>query len=167
MVKTFYDIRPLDEWRKDENGFIFENQEAFVVLNVVPSAFGHVLVIPKRVVSKATDLTLEELHFLHQAKESSLHRLRLLIINNAKYIPVLYDKWAKDPKLNANLPCKSRIEAVLGDVVHGEFTGEVNIFENIGKKAGQMIDHYHLQIVPRFQYGFKGGSEAFFKHLHS
>ena len=61
---------------------------------------------------------------------------------------------------------KKRIEVILEDLMKSEFHGAANIFENIGLAAGQMIRHYHRQIIPRFRPDLNGGGEAFFEYLH-
>jgi diadenosine tetraphosphate (Ap4A) HIT family hydrolase len=167
MIDSFYSIKPLEDWLTTESGLIYKNEDAFVSLNVVPSTFGHSLVIPKRVVYKATQLSPEELWNLEGAKEQGLERLHYLVTQDPEHISSLYLAWASDTALNKALPCRERIEAVMGDLERGEFTGEGNIFENVGEKAGQMVRHYHKQIVPRHRPDLSGGGEAFFQYLHS
>lgn len=166
MLDSFYNIRNLELWLKPENGLVCHNDHAFVSLNVIPSSFGHSLVIPKRKVLKATELSPEELHYLHRAKEEGLIQLSYLINNNPDHIIKVYGSWANDETLNSSLPCRERIERVMDDLNEGQFSGEANVFENIGESAGQTVAHYHMQIVPRFRKDLRGCGEALFKYLH-
>jgi len=166
MIDSFYDIKPLEEWLKEESGLICQNKYAFVSLNLVPSAFGHSLVIPKRKVYKATDLTPRELWNLQRAKETGLEQLHFLITENPDKVREQYRRWTEDAAMNARSPCRDRIRAVTPDLHEGGFQGQANIFENLGPDAGQIIRHYHLQIVPRFRQDLKGGGQAFFEYLH-
>jgi diadenosine tetraphosphate (Ap4A) HIT family hydrolase len=148
-------------------GCIVSREHAFVALNVVPSAFGHSLVIPVRPdVYRESDMTPEELWHFARAKEQAFDVLSHMIRATPGYFIDLYRKWASDEALNAKLPCASRIEVILEDLEQGTFDGAGNVFENHGAKAGQMVRQYHRQIVPRFPDGVKGGGEAFYRHLH-
>ncbi|MEK6960406.1 MAG: HIT domain-containing protein [Nanoarchaeota archaeon] len=166
MIDSFYDIKPLEDWLKEESGLICQNENAFVTLNTVPSAFGHSLVIPKRKVYKATDLTPQEIWNLQKAKETGLEQLHFLINENPDRILRQYQLWIEDAAMNARLPCRDRISGVTPDLDQGPFYGQANIFENQGQDAGQMIRHYHIQIVPRFRQELGGGGAAFFEYLH-
>lgn len=166
MIDSFYDIKPLEDWLKEESGLICHNEDAFVTLNMAPSAFGHSLVIPKRKVYKATDLTPQELWNLQRAKETGLEQLHFLISENPDRILNQYQRWSKDAAINARLPCRDRIRIVTQDLAQGRFQGQANVFENLGQEAGQMIRHYHLQIVPRNRLDLGGGGAAFFEYLH-
>jgi diadenosine tetraphosphate (Ap4A) HIT family hydrolase len=167
MKDNFYQIKPLEEWLTSESGLIVQNDSAFVSLAVNPSAFGHSLVIPKKIVYKATELSPQELMDLHRAKEVGLVQLHYLVAQNLDHIVGLYKKWAGDDDLNEKLSCRERIEIVMKDFEQGKFNGAGNVFENVGQQAGQMVKHYHLQIVPRFREDLKGNGDALYRYLHS
>ena len=108
MLDSFYDIKPLESWLESDQGAICENEDAFVCLNIVPSVYGHSLVIPKKKVYKATDLTPKELWNFEKLKETSVEQLHHLITQNPDHILGLYQAWAEDEKLNETLPCKKK-----------------------------------------------------------
>jgi|APSaa5957512622_1039677.scaffolds.fasta_scaffold97093_2 diadenosine tetraphosphate (Ap4A) HIT family hydrolase len=166
MIDNFYDIKPLEDWLTEESGLICQNANAFVALNVVPSSFGHALVVSKRVVYKATDLTPEELWGLERAKEVGMEQLRILITRTPDRITELYKRWAGDERLNAKVPCKTRIEIVMKDLEKDGNFGDGQVFENHGSRAGQMVRQYHRQIVPRHRSDLNGAGEALFQYLH-
>ena len=165
MLESFYDIKPLEEWLDPDNGLIYQNNESFSTLNVVPSSFGHTLVIPKRIVYKATDMTPEELWLFYEALEKTKNEISGLANDNTERILDLYRKWIEDDDLNGKLPARERLSVVMKDIEDGNIQGFTD-FRNYGENAGQMVRQYHEQIVPRFQKGLKGGGESLFKYLH-
>ncbi len=159
-------IKPLGEWLNPERGGILETRYSFVSLNVVLSSFGHVLVAPKREgIYRATNLTPRELIDLERAKEIGLARLKFLITGGAQQILRVYETWIADPKITERLPnSKPRMEAAIREFEESGSIVGVPVFENIGDSAGQVVKHYHLQIVPQYRRDLNGGGEALFQY---
>lgn len=165
MIETFYDIKPLEEWLDSDNGLIYENDVSFAALNAVPSSFGHTLIIPKRIVYKATDMNPEELWLFCNASEKAQHEINNLAGNSPEQILKIYRKWMEDEDLNERLPARERLSVICRDFVDGYIRGFTS-FRNYGEEAGQRVRQYHEQLVPRLKDGLNGGGEAMFRYLH-
>lgn len=88
---------------------VYENDLVVAFLDIYPINPGHVLVVPKRHVTRLEELSDEE--------------ARDLVLAAARLAPAI-------------------VRAVKAE--------GYNIVMNIGKAAGQEIEHLHLHIVPRF-----------------
>jgi diadenosine tetraphosphate (Ap4A) HIT family hydrolase len=168
MIDNFFQIKSLEAWLDPAEGCILSREHAFVALNVKPSAFGHSLVIPVRSdVYRETDMTPEQLWDFAAAKEEAFDVLCDRIFRDPGFFVDLYRRWTVDPKLQG-LGCAPNIEVVLRDLEQGTLDGSGHVFENKGKRAGQMVRQYHRQVVPRFPDDsvIKGGCQAFYHHLH-
>jgi diadenosine tetraphosphate (Ap4A) HIT family hydrolase len=87
---------------------LLETGLSYVAVNYYPAAFGSVLVIPKRHVTKFTDLTNEEIVDL------------ILLVKKAH----------------------STIEQKISPQ-------GINVTYNQGRCAGQTVEHFHIQVIPR------------------
>ncbi|MBM3247110.1 HIT domain-containing protein [Candidatus Pacearchaeota archaeon] len=165
MIDSLYDMKPLGEWLDYARGCIWRNDAAFVALNLVPSTLGHCLVAPRRVVGSLSELTAGELRGFIEAKEQGLKALKGVISTDSNSILRVYDLWDMDAELEKKVPGSVKRRAVvIRDLEQGPCEG-ANYFENHGETAGQMIRHFHGQLVPRYGIG-KGMGAAIFNLTH-
>jgi diadenosine tetraphosphate (Ap4A) HIT family hydrolase len=166
MLNSFYDIRPLEEWLDTDpgNGLIYHNKHAISTLSVTPSSPLHTVIFPVKVVYEPTDLDPGELFGLFEAEMETKKRVMGLTKEDGLRVLRIYEKWMNDEALNKqmnDMP-KERISRVLEHL--GEELMGFTHFANIGENVGQIVKHYHFQLVPRYTKG--GAGEILLKHEH-
>ncbi len=131
-----------NSYNKDNKKVIWENKEAFSVLNYKPSIPGHALIITKQHLTDLKEITGSILEDFIHAIPQTFEAIQLIYEQDPESIEEFYKELIKNPP---------------------EF--------NSSQFAEQMLKHPHLLVKPiaynwGMNYGFEAGQRAIHLHIH-
>jgi len=144
MKKDLF-CKSLSMWQ--ENGlFYVENDTSCGILSVEPIFFGQGLIIPKFHVEKLSKLYPEQSKDFLSLPETFHEKILNDYKNNLDYLVSFYENLYDNPQTP-----KSKILAsyILNSDQLNEIPIGFNTGINMGKPAGQLINHLHIHYIPR------------------
>jgi len=117
----------------------------FWILDIHPVSPGHMLIIPKRHISKLSELTVEEEANLRDARNQAI---KFLELGPWQRLEGVYRNMVKSPE-TAN--SRWFAERALNHGSFGTKPDGYNFVVNEGLAAGQTVHHLHLHIIPRYK----------------
>lgn len=102
----------------------YTTPKSFAFVNLKPLLPGHILISPKRIVARLTDLSASELTDLFTTVQKTQHMLARIYFKET-FVPTTLEKRIEDQ--------------------HGSF----NVAIQDGVDSGQTIPHVHVHVIPR------------------
>lgn len=140
---------------KNKENIISENEFFFSIYDRFPVSPGNSLVVSKRHVVSLSYLNKDEWGSL---KDSIDKTIKTVENANLKH---LYEKFIKNP---LNDKSKSFAQRMLDHASIGKKPEGYNLGINEGEAAGRTINHFHLNIIPRF-FGDMEGAQRGIKKI--
>jgi diadenosine tetraphosphate (Ap4A) HIT family hydrolase len=138
------------EKNKKQDLIIFENTNAYSILNYKPSVPGHSLIIPKQHITSLEKLTGNQLEDLIQAIPKTFDRLIAIHVFEPDLIPNYYKSLIFAPPEPKS---KEFAQFMLEHPFLYNRPISYNWGMNYGHEAGQREKHLHIHLFPRSESG--------------
>jgi bis(5'-adenosyl)-triphosphatase len=122
----------------------------FAFVNIKPLLPGHVLVSPRRLTKRLTDLTVAEVHDLFE----TVREVEIMLSHI--YFPAAHvlecSAWpAQSKEAGGDGEGKNGGGSGSGGDERGRYEGSFNIAIQDGPEAGQSVHHVHVHVIPRLK----------------
>lgn len=131
-------------WR-DAGAIVYENNAGYSIISPTPAVPRHLIVAPRRHVEKLSELKPNEAAGLLAAQQNAFN----VLVEH--YSPArmrdVYERLLENPPVPS---ARADLEGMLAHPDLEQIPTGFNSGMNVGKSAGQTIEHLHWHLFPRY-----------------